>query len=63
MKLIHAGLHRALDFATVVILILTPLVAHLGGLIAVALILLAIVHLLVTLATRFSPGGAGVLSF
>ena len=62
MKLIHAGLHRGIDFATVVILVVTPLVAHLGGLVAVALILLAVVHLILTLATRFTPGGSGAVS-
>ena len=62
MKLIHGGVHRGIDFATVVILVLTPLVAHLGGLIAVVLILLAIVHLILTLATRFTPGGSGAVS-
>jgi hypothetical protein len=63
MKLISAGVHRVLDFATVVILVLTPLVAHLGGLVAIALIVLAVVHLLLTLVTRFSPGGSGTVSF
>ncbi len=63
MKLINAGVHRLLDFATVVILVLTPLVAHLGGLVAIALIFLAVVHLVLTLVTRFSPGASGVVSF
>jgi hypothetical protein len=62
MKLFNARVHRILDFVTVVILVLTPIVAGLGGLIALVLFLLAAVHLILTLATRF-PGGGGVVSF
>ena len=63
MKLFNPRIHRVLDFATVVILVLTPIVAGLGGLIALVLFLLAAVHLILTLATRFPPGSGGVVSF
>jgi hypothetical protein len=63
MKLFNARIHRALDFVTVIILVVTPLVGGLGGLIALVLFLLAAVHLILTLATRFPPGGSGVVSF
>jgi hypothetical protein len=62
MKLFSPSVHRILDFATIVILVLTPIVAGLGGLIALVLFLLAAVHLILTLATRFSAGSGGVVS-
>jgi len=63
MKLFHPGVHRILDFATVVILVLTPILSGFGGLFALVLFLLAAVHLVLTLVTRFSPGGVGAVSF
>ena len=63
MKIFNARIHRVLDYATVVILLLTPLVAGLGGIVALLLILLAVVHLVLTLVTRFPFGTAGVISF
>ena len=63
MKLFHPGVHRILDFATVVILVLTPILSGFGGLFALVLFLLAAVHLVLTLVTRFLPGGVGAVSF
>ena len=62
MKLIAPGVHRLLDFAAVVVFAVAPFAIGRGdfGLPAVICWVLAIVHLLVTLATRFPgrPGGA-----
>ena len=62
MKLFSPSVHRILDFVTIVALVLTPILGGLGGLIALVLFLLAAVHLILTLATRFSAGGGGVVS-
>ena len=58
MKLIGPGPHRLLDFTAVVVFALAPFAAGLGGLPAAICWGLALVHILVTLATRF-PGRAG----
>jgi len=63
MKLFGPGVHRVLDFVTVVILVLTPILSGFGGLFALVLFLLAAVHLVLTLVTRFLPGGVGAVSF
>ncbi|HKB70878.1 MAG TPA: hypothetical protein VKH46_08550 [Thermoanaerobaculia bacterium] len=58
MKLITPAAHRLLDFAAVVVFAVAPFAFGLGGLPAAICWALAIVHLLVTLATRF-PGRSG----
>jgi hypothetical protein len=57
VRILGPKLHRLLDFATVVVFLLAPLTVGLGGLPAAICYVLAVVHLLMTLATRF-PGGA-----
>ncbi|HET9794978.1 MAG TPA: hypothetical protein VFS34_10985 [Thermoanaerobaculia bacterium] len=58
MKLIAPGPHRLIDFVAVVVFALAPFAIGLGGLPAAICWILAVVHLLVTLATRF-PGRTG----
>ena len=63
MKLIAAGPHRLLDFAAVVIFALAPFAVGLGGLPAAICWTLAVIHLIVTLATRFPGRPGGALAF
>lgn len=63
MRLIQAGFHRALDFATVIGFALSPTLFGLAGFAATLAYLLAAVHLLLTLATRFPPRNRGVVAF
>jgi hypothetical protein len=56
MRVIGAGLHRMLDFVTVVGFALAPTVLGLVGFAATLSYLLAAVHLVLTLLTAF-PGG------
>jgi len=58
LRVLGPKLHRILDFAIVVLLLLGPLVAGLGGLPLALCLVLAVVHLLITLATNF-PGAGG----
>jgi len=60
MRMIGAGLHRMLDFVTVVGFALAPTVLGLVGFAATLSYLLAAVHLVLTLLTSF-PGGAARL--
>jgi hypothetical protein len=62
MKLIAPGPHRILDFAAVVVFAVAPLAFGLGGLPAAICWALAILHLVVTLATRY-PGRRGAIGF
>ena len=57
MRVITAGLHRVLDFATVAGFAVAPSVLGLAGLAATLGYVLAAVHLALTLLTRF-PGSA-----
>lgn len=59
MRAIPVGLHRVLDFVTVLAFALAPTLLGLSGVPAVLAYVLALVHLAMTLATRFSPQGAG----
>jgi hypothetical protein len=65
MKLIAPGVHRLLDFAAVIVFALAPFAIGLGGvgLPAVICWALAIVHLVVTLATRFPGRSGGSIAF
>jgi hypothetical protein len=55
MRLIPAAAHRILDFVTVVAFALAPTVLGLPGPAAALSYALAVVHLSMTLLTRFSP--------
>jgi hypothetical protein len=55
MGLITPAVHRVLDFVTVVAFALAPTLFHLSGRTAALAYGLAVVHLLITLATHF-PG-------
>jgi len=55
MKLIAPGPHRFLDFVAVVVFAVAPFGIGLGGVPNAICWILAVVHLLVTLSTRF-PG-------
>lgn len=56
MRILDARIHGLLDLALVVIFLLAPLVYGLGGSPAAIAWSLAIVHLLLTLLTRFPMG-------
>ena len=56
MRILSARIHGMLDFVVVVLFLLGPLVMGLGGSPAAISYTLAIVHLLVTLMTRFPAG-------
>src|ERR1700746_3159170 len=58
MKLIAPGPHRFLDFVAVVVFALAPFAVGLGGLPAAICWTLAVLHLVVPVATRF-PGRTG----
>jgi hypothetical protein len=59
MRLIPAVAHRVLDFVTVVAFALAPSVLGLPGPAAALSYVLALVHLTMTLLTRFSPEERG----
>lgn len=63
MRPIHAQLHRILDFVTVVAFVVAPSALGLVGFAATLAYLLAAVHLLLTLITRFPPGRRGLVPF
>jgi len=62
MKLIAPGIHRFIDFVAVLVFALAPFGVGLGGTPAAICWILAAVHLVVTLATRFPPGARGAVS-
>lgn len=63
MRVVPAALHRVLDFVTIAIFALAPTVLHLTGVPMMVAYALAVVHLILTLLTRFTPTGAGVVPF
>lgn len=65
MKLIAPGVHRLIDFVAVIVFAIAPLVMGLGGLGLPAALCwaLALLHLIVTLATRFPGRTGGALAF
>jgi hypothetical protein len=56
MRVLSPRIHGYLDFAVVAVFLLAPLAVGLGGTPALISYLLAIVHLLMTLMTRFPAG-------
>lgn len=63
MRILNARAHGILDYVLVVVLVVTPFVAGLGGLVALLVFLLAALHLVVTLTTRFPVGAVGIIPF
>jgi hypothetical protein len=65
MKLIAPGVHRFLDFVAVIVFAVAPFAIGRGapGLPAALCWALALVHLVVTLATRFPSRSGGAISF
>jgi hypothetical protein len=62
MGMIQPGMHRVLDFVTVIAFAAAPSVLGLSGTPALVSYVLASVHLVLTLLTRFSPGGSQPLA-
>ena len=56
MRVLSRRLHGYLDFVMIAIFVLAPLTIGLGGLPALISYVLAVVHLLMTLMTRFPAG-------
>lgn len=56
MKILNAAVHGALDFAVVVVFALAPTLLGFTGLPATLCYVLAVVHLALTLVTRFRFG-------
>jgi hypothetical protein len=63
MKRLNARLHGFLDLATVAVFLLGPFFFGLGGYVAAVAWGLAVVHLLMTLLTRFPLGLVKVIPF
>lgn len=63
MRILDARVHGLLDLALVVIFLLAPLVYGLGGSPAAIAFLLAAVHLILTLLTRFPMGLSKLIPF
>jgi hypothetical protein len=63
MRIIDARVHGLLDLALVVIFLLAPLLYGLGGSPAAIAYALAVVHLILTLLTRFPMGLSKVIPF
>jgi hypothetical protein len=63
MKLLNARLHGFLDLATVAVFLFAPFFFGLGGYVAAVAWGLAVVHLLMTLLTRFPLGVVKVIPF
>ena len=63
MNLLNARLHGFLDLATVAVFLLAPFVFGLGGYVAAVAWGLAVVHLLMTLLTRYPLGLVKVIPF
>jgi len=59
MSLIPAALHRRLDFMTIVAFALAPWILGLAGFEASLSYALAVIHLAMTMLTRFSPADRG----
>jgi hypothetical protein len=62
MRVIAAGPHRLLDLVTVIAFALAPSVLHLSGFAGTLAYLLAIVHLALTVLTRFPGARWGVVA-
>lgn len=62
MRMIPPGMHRVLDFVTVIAFAAAPSALGLTGAPALVSYALAIIHLVLTLLTRFSPGGSQPLA-
>jgi hypothetical protein len=62
VRILGPKLHRTLDFVLVVVLLIAPLLVGLGGLPLAICVALAVLHLLITLATQFPPGAAKPIS-
>jgi hypothetical protein len=58
MRFLSAAVHQVLDFVTVVAFALAPTILGLSGFAATLAYVLAVVHLAMTLLTRFSPNGS-----
>ena len=56
MRILSARIHGTLDFVVVAVFLLAPLLVGLGGSPAAISYTLAVVHLLLTLMTRFPAG-------
>jgi hypothetical protein len=63
LTLVSAPAHRALDYTIVVVFALAPTVLGLTGVPSWLAWGLAVVHLLLTWATRFEAGGRGAVPF
>ncbi len=63
MRIVNARVHGVLDLALVVIFLLGPIVYGLGGSPAAISYVLAAVHLIVTLLTRYPMGIRKVIPF
>ena len=63
MNLLNARLHGYLDLATVAVFLLAPFLFGLGGYVAAVAWGIAVLHLLMTLATRFPLGLVKVIPF
>jgi hypothetical protein len=63
MNLLNARLHGFLDLVTVAVFLLAPFFFGLGGYVAAVAWGLAVVHLLMTLFTRFPLGVVKVIPF
>jgi len=63
MNLLDARLHGFLDLVTVAVFLLAPFFFGLGGYVAVVAWGLAVIHLLMTLFTRFPLGIVKVIPF
>jgi hypothetical protein len=62
MRVIQPAVHRVLDFVTVIAFAAAPSVLGLSGAPALLSYVLASVHLVLTLLTRFSPEGSQPLA-
>ena len=62
MRVIQPSVHRMLDFVTVLAFAAAPTVFGLSGIPALVSYVLAAVHLVLTLLTRFSPKGGQPLA-
>lgn len=63
MRFISARIHGMLDFVVVVLFLLGPLLMGLGGSPAAISYTLAVIHLVMTLMTRFPAGRWKTISF
>ena len=63
MRILNARIHGSLDFVTVALLVVGPLLFGLGGSVAAIAWTLAAVHLVLTLVTRFPYGRVPLVPF